>query len=490
MKNYQLRKTGLVLCIVLNYQNIYSQNSEVRALDNFSRIVVSGNAKVFLTQGAIQQVKVETNNQLNNVTTIVNSGKLKIDGKPSTIYITIPEIEEINVSGLGDIRSDSMIHGNSLMINISGKGKIIAPLSFLKIEGNISGSGKMKLSGQVQELNLNISGKGTIDAVELKVQNADFNISGIAKASVDVSNQLDLGISGVGSVYYKTEPKIINKHISGIGKYGIIETNDADTTVVHVGKKRIIIIDNNEKEIDVDADNKNKDNNTNINIDFEEKDHPKKPAKARSHWGGFDLGFNNYFTDGTSTSLSPGNDHLELNTGKSIHIGINIFKHDFKLYKRYIMFTTGIGLSLDNYRFTSDKTLIKNINIVKADYDLNDKMEQITYSKNKLAVNYVTVPFLIQFNTDEKLKKSFHLAGGILLSYKYDSHLKLVYDKEGEKQKTKRRDDFNIEPLRYDATVRIGYRNYTLFGSYAISELFKGGPTLHPFNVGLQLAGW
>ena len=156
------------------------------------------------------------------------------------------------------------------------------------------------------------------------------------------------------------------------------------------------------------------------------------------------------------------------------------------------MFTTGIGLSLDNYRFTSDKTLIKNSNFVNAGYDLNDKMEQITYTKNKLAVNYVTVPFLIQFNTDEKLKKSFHLAGGILLSYKYDSHLKLVYDNEGEKQKTKRRDDFNIEPLRYDATVRIGYRNYTLFGSYAISELFKdkSGPTLHPFNVGLQLAGW
>ena len=156
------------------------------------------------------------------------------------------------------------------------------------------------------------------------------------------------------------------------------------------------------------------------------------------------------------------------------------------------MFTTGIGLSLDNYRFTSDNTLVKNINMVIAAPDFNDKGEKITYEKNKLAVNYVIVPFLIQFNTNEKLKKSFHLAGGILLSYKYDSHLKLVYDNEGEMQKSKRRDDFNIEPLRYDATVRLGYRNYTLFGSYAISELFKGktGPTLHPFNVGLQLAGW
>ena len=59
-------------------------------------------------------------------------------------------------------------------------------------------------------------------------------------------------------------------------------------------------------------------------------------------------------------------------------------------------------------------------------------------------------------------------------------------------KKTKRTDEYNIEPFRYDATIRLGYRNYTLFGSYAISELFRDtrGPSLHPYTIGLQLVGW
>ena len=156
------------------------------------------------------------------------------------------------------------------------------------------------------------------------------------------------------------------------------------------------------------------------------------------------------------------------------------------------MLTTGIGMTLNNYRFSDDRTLLTDTNRVAAGFDYKETGEQISYAKNKLAVNYVTVPVLLQFNTHRLLKKSVHLGAGVLFSYKYNSHLKLVYEQNGDKQKSKRRDDYNIEPFRYDATVRLGYRNYTLFGSYAITELFKDkrGPTLHPFTIGLQLAGW
>ena len=474
---------GSSFLLLVALRSLNAQTMEMRTLEPFSKINVKDNAKVYFTQGSNQQVKVEAEDELSEVHTLVSGSSLSISGEKAVLYITAPVLEEVKVSGFGEVRSDSMINTSSLILSISGKGKIVMPVQVTELKVNISGSGKMKLSGATKTFKLSVSGNGTVDAANLAVDNADVEISGVGKATVDVKEELSMEVSGVGSVYYKTEPKKINKKISGIGKLGMIKTEDNDTTTVHLGKKRIMIIG--------DSNNKggNKDQEIDIDIDADVK--PKTPAKSRSHWGGFDLGFNSFFTDQTSSSLPKGYDYLDLNSGKSVQVGLNLFKQDFNIYKRYIIFTTGIGLTLNNYRFNSNKTLRPDSIPVQAEFD-NDNGEQISYKKNKLAVNYVTVPLLIQINTDKQLKKSIHVAAGMLFSYKYNSHLKLVYDKNGDKQKTKKQDDFSIEPFRYDATVRLGYRNYTIFGSYAISELFKNkqGPTLHPFAVGLQLAGW
>ena len=481
MKTSKIIAIGSFL-ILAAINSINAQSTETRTLEPFSKINVKDNSKVYFTQGSNQQVKVETEDDINEVQTVVKSGTLNISGDKSILYITALSLEEVSVSGLGEVRSDSMIHTSSLTLAISGKGKIVMPVQAEEVNVNISGSGKMKLNGTAKVFKLNVSGNGIVDAADLIIDNADVRISGVGKATVDVREELNMEVSGVGSVYYKTEPKKINKKISGIGKFGMIKTEDSDTTTVHLGKKRIMII----------GDGNSETGNKEHDIDIDKDVNPKPPAKSRSHWGGFDLGFNNFFTDQTSTSLPKGYDYLDLNSGKSVQVGLNLFKHDFNIYKRYIVFTTGIGLTLNNYRFNSNKSLRPDSIPLQADFDYNDKGEQISYKKNKLAVNYVTVPLLIQFNTNKHLKKSIHFAAGMLFSYKFNSHLKLVYDKNGDKQKTKRQDDFSIEPFRYDATVRIGFRNYTIFGSYAISELFKNkqGPTVHPFAVGLQLAGW
>lgn len=119
-------------------------------------------------------------------------------------------------------------------------------------------------------------------------------------------------------------------------------------------------------------------------------------------------------------------------------------------------------------------------------------VDTMNLRKNKLTVSYATVPVLLTFNTCENLKKSFHITTGLLLSYKLGSHTKKVYNKDGKKEKDKTFDDFNIDPFRYDATIRIGYRDFTVFANYALSELFKRGkgPELHPWTIGVSLLPW
>jgi hypothetical protein len=476
---------------------IYSQNAQTRTLDSFNRIRIAGSAKVFLTPAATQKVTVEAKEEQAEVVTTVENRTLFIDGDPSSIYIEVPEIASIDIGGTGKVQADSGFHGESLELGLSGNGKISMPAEYHNIYVGVSGYGRVELEGTADKLRINISGNGSVDAENLKTSAATVNISGKGKALLDVSDSLDMNISGIGTVLYKTEPRSVTRKVSGIGRYGIADSDDEDTTTVHIGKKRIIIVGGDEQESRRDEDHDvDKKDDFDFDFDFDkEKEklkHKKDDKKARSHWAGIDLGFNGYFHDKLSPDLPKGYDFLELNTGKSVSVGINIWHFDFPIYKRYVMLATGIGMTLNNYRFSSDRTLIEDSSRVAAAFDFKETGEQINYNKNKLAVNYVTVPLLLQFNTHHRLKKSFHIGAGLLFSYKYDSHLKLVYDDKGDKQKIKRRDDFNTQPFRYDFTMRIGYRNYTLFANYAMTELFKDntGPSLHPFTVGVQLVGW
>ncbi|HRY97973.1 MAG TPA: hypothetical protein P5550_02850, partial [Bacteroidales bacterium] len=59
-------------------------------------------------------------------------------------------------------------------------------------------------------------------------------------------------------------------------------------------------------------------------------------------------------------------------------------------------------------------------------------------------------------------------------------------------QKNKVRDDFHLNPLKAEGTVRLGWGVVNLFANYSFLPLFKEdeGPELYPFSVGLTLSSW
>ncbi len=478
MKPYTFILIAL-FCLIGNFG--FGQQSEIRELAPFSKIKIKDNSEVHLRIGTPQEVRVESKTLLNDIRTTSEDGVLTIHGAPSEIYITIPVLESIAISGIGKVSCDSVITTESLRITVSGNGKISLPVQAKILELGISGIGKLELSGSAETVVANISGSGKIEGSELHVKHYEANISGAGKCFADVTESLDLRISGSGSFYYKTKPSTLSVSISGIGKYGVFTDEHTSGNMNSGGQGNQITIIGHDDEDD------------NYSFHWESDSVFRRPERARSHWAGFEIGFNQLMVqDNFNTHIPDGYNFLDLNSGKSINVNLNFFSHDFPIYQRYVQFTTGIGLTLNNYRFTSDKTLLPDTNKTAAAFDYDKNSKQIRYEKNKLAVNYITVPFLLQFNTKPSFKKSFHFATGLLLSYKYNSHLKLVYNEDGDRQKTKRRDEFNIEPFRYDFTLRLGYEYYTLYASYALNSLFKDGrgPSLHPFQVGINLFGW
>ncbi len=138
-----------------------------------------------------------------------------------TIDITIPILQEIVLSGSGNVWIDDFEANNQLELTISGSGDIDMNSfsNMANFRALISGSGNVtayKAIPSVNNSDLHISGSGNIRTFNLTAENTDVLISGSGNIETTTQNNLDVRISGSGNVFYKGFPGI-NTDISGSG---------------------------------------------------------------------------------------------------------------------------------------------------------------------------------------------------------------------------------------------------------------------------------
>jgi hypothetical protein len=201
---------------------------EIRTVSQFSAVSLAISANVFLTQGPVQKVEIEGDKtSIEEIETVVNGETLKIRtrdmfhgnlGKVS-VYITVPVINALTVSGSGDIASESAIQSEEMEMNVSGSGSIrIGELSAREVSATITGSGNIDLSaGQAgSELEVVITGSGSFSAEGFSAQEADVDITGSGSARVWAVKELETNITGSGNVTFKGNP-LVNANSTGSG---------------------------------------------------------------------------------------------------------------------------------------------------------------------------------------------------------------------------------------------------------------------------------
>ena len=102
----------------------------------------------------------------NQLVVKVKNGVVLGSHEPIVVYISAPDVAELEVSGSGDLYCDSPWNLDELSTTVSGSGSInISSLNARHLTSSISGSGSITASsGSVTNEDLNISGSGTIDA--------------------------------------------------------------------------------------------------------------------------------------------------------------------------------------------------------------------------------------------------------------------------------------------------------------------------------------
>jgi hypothetical protein len=168
-------------------------------------------------ENAVQHIKTENNNGVLEISfDVTNWSDLFDPLTPIHYYLTVKDLNSIQLSGAGNIHADSLSPAN-MSVDLTGAGNItIDHLQTQALNVTLSGAGSFDVSGVATNQNVTLTGVGDYRGGNLQSDQADAVLSGAGAATVWASNQLNVTISGAGSVNYYGSPTL-TQTISGVG---------------------------------------------------------------------------------------------------------------------------------------------------------------------------------------------------------------------------------------------------------------------------------
>lgn len=215
--------------------------------------------------------------------------------------------------------------------------------------------------------------------------------------------------------------------------------------------------------------------------DNDDDDEDKKP-EYDAHWAGFDLGALVLMNYAFSTDFGE-NDYWKNNFARSSSFNFNVLEFKVPIFKQYIGLTTGLGLNFKTIAFRNDYVLAHTNDSIYAFVDLTQ-----TYRKNTLNASYITVPLLLDIATKKHQRNSFYIAAGVVGGMRIGSYtMRTGKYANGDHFQNTIRSKYNLAPFTLEATARIGYGAWGIYGSYQLTSLFKKGNTVTvmPISAGL-----
>jgi hypothetical protein len=484
MKTVKLIKSMILCTVLLGLTALASAQevSKVYETDPFSGINVSSIYKVELVQGENNFVEITSDEKsLEKVEVKVKNGVLYLDFKGTarntklTATVVSPLMNSVTLSGASSLTGEGVFESPEMEIDLSGATSATLQVETQTLETNLSGASNLRISGLAENHEVNTSGASHLRAGDLVTQNADVKTSGASSAKVNVKNLLKANASGTSGISFDEDPLSLEVKTSGVasvkgasGQSAMAAMSSMDTTRLRVGSRDVLIIEDQETERTTSKKNKRK--------------------SFRDNWSGFEMGINGYMAPDYKISLPEESELIDLRYEKSFVYNLNLFQQNFNLIQNNLALVTGIGFTFNNYRFDNQTRIMQDREGV---YFVEDEDNKIV--KNKINVNYVNIPLMLEYQTSGRREvQKFHVAGGVIMGARIGTNARYEYDDNGKKRKEKDYKDFHIHPFKFDLTGRIGWGRVNLFATYSLNTLFKEGkgPELYPFALGIRLVSF
>lgn len=220
---------------------------------------------------------------------------------------------------------------------------------------------------------------------------------------------------------------------------------------------------------------------------------PKKimpNAELQTEWLAFDLGIAGYM-DYTKYDITPAftkpvigipvTNRKMQPKNSSTNVNIWLVQQKLNVYKHKYYFKYGLGFEMFNYYYANG-----------VDFRNNDKMyislTNNTYKKDKLYINYLTVPLILSRTYKFKKIQDINVAGGVNIGYLLNTRNKQISDALGKK---KYDGDFNFNDYKMSGVFQIGIGDVKFYGTAALTNTIDKGTSnqsFYPYTFGVRLS--
>ena len=164
--------------------------------------------------------------------------------------------------------------------------------------------------------------------------------------------------------------------------------------------------------------------------------------------------------------------------------------YDFPIKKTHLSFAAGLGIS-------TSVVYLNQLQLIDTGTGTNGTQAHFIsdtdhFKRYKFVTTYIKAPFELRyFGNMRNRNKGFKAAIGLQVGTLLGAHTKALTSIGGTNVKYKVDTKRYVTPWDFALTGRIGWGNFSLFGSYNLSNVFKdnAGPPITPASVGICLTG-
>jgi hypothetical protein len=220
---------------VVGSGEIVNQTIEV---SKFDRVTLEGFGDVFIEQGQIESLSVQTDDNIISFldirvrgTELVLGVERGADLNPSrsiTYNLTVQNLNSITLAGSGTFHVDPVksedlhvslsgsgdieirgLTADNLSIELNGSGNItLENVNVKRVDTSLRGSGDINLEGKTDTQKVAVSGSGNYLAGSLQTNSMDIRIPGSGDITVWVEDELNVNVDGSGNIRYYGKPNI------------------------------------------------------------------------------------------------------------------------------------------------------------------------------------------------------------------------------------------------------------------------------------------
>ena len=238
--------------------------------------------------------------------------------------------------------------------------------------------------------------------------------------------------------------------------------NGGDTTRIKLGKKTIVIIEDDDEERGDDDE--------------------RGDRNGEGHWAGFGINTNGFLNADGKIATGDAAGFLELDHARSIGFNFNLVEKRFPIFREYVGLTTGLGIQWNRF------ALKNNVDVmVSADSTYGVENTTVDYKKNVLRSTYLQIPLLLEITTNKDNDKAWHISAGVVGGIRIGSSLETKWEDAGKTNKDRVKSNYNLNPFEAQATAIVGYGDISLYVNYGLTQVFEKdkGPNYAPVSAGI-----